>query len=63
MHKSSVRNSQWIFGNFYECLSENENCTHGRVPFSGSFYCVWPLKDTSAVSHRTPPCSQDAEKS
>ena len=46
--KSFARNSQWVHGNFFECLSSNDSCTHGRVPFGGSFYCTWPLKDTSA---------------
>ncbi|MDD2732437.1 MAG: hypothetical protein PHF56_00735 [Desulfuromonadaceae bacterium] len=60
-YKGSARNSQWVFGNFFECFSGNEICPHGRVPFGGSFYCIWPLKDASPYSHRKPPCSWDAE--
>ena len=60
--KSSARNSQWRFGNLFECLSDDENCSHGRVPFGDSFYCMLPLKDTSANLHDNRPCVWDAEK-
>ncbi len=61
-HKSSVRDSQWLFGNLFECLSDDKNCSHGRVPFGDSFYCTLPLKDTSAGVPRNRPCLWDAEK-
>jgi hypothetical protein len=58
--KSAPRNSQWVYGNLFECLTGNDNCMHGKIPFGGSFYCSWPLKDTSAV-HRKPPCLSDLD--
>ena len=60
-HKSAARKSQWVFGNLFECLSGEEECTHGRIPFGGIDYCIWPLKDTSANFHHKPPCTWDAE--
>ncbi len=60
--KSTTQNSQWVYGNLFECLSGNENCTHGRLPFGGSFYCAWPLKNSSADFHHKPPCVWDAER-
>lgn len=60
-HQSSDRNSQWVYGNLFECLSGNEHCMYGRIPFGGSFYCAWPLKETSVCVHRKPPCLWDAE--
>ena len=61
-HKGANRKSQWVFGNLFECLSGKEECAHGRIPFGGSFYCIWPLKDTSADFHHKPPCTWDAEQ-
>ncbi len=58
-HKSTAGYSEWVFGNLFECLSDNEHCAHGRVPFGGSFYCAWPLKNTSADFHIKPPCLWD----
>ena len=61
-HKSAERNSRRVFGNLFQCLSGNEECTHGRIPFGDSFYCIRPLKETSADVHCKPPCSWDAER-
>lgn len=61
-HMGAARNSLWIFGTFFECLSSNESCPHEKVPFGGTYYCVWPLKDTSADTYRKPPCSCDEER-
>ena len=59
-HKSVAGHSQWVFGNLFECLSDNEECAHGRIPFGSNFYCIWPLKNTSADFCHKPPCSWDA---
>ena len=60
--KGVARKSQWIFGNLFECLSGKEECTHGRIPFGGIDYCVWPLKDTSVDFQHRPPCMWNAEQ-
>ena len=60
--KGATRKSQWVFGNLFECLSGKEECTHGRIPFGGIDYCVWPLKDTSADFQHKPPCMWNAEQ-
>ena len=59
--RSAAGNSQWVFGNLFECHSDSEECAHGRIPFGGIYYCVWPLKDKSADYHHKPPCSWDEE--
>ncbi|MDD2734972.1 MAG: hypothetical protein PHF56_13605 [Desulfuromonadaceae bacterium] len=60
--RTSDLNSQWVFGNLFECLTDNEHCIHGRIPFGGSFYCAWPLKEASSSVRRKPPCSSDSEQ-
>lgn len=57
--KNTARNPQWVYGNLFECISGNDNCPHGRIPFGGSFYCAWTLKKTSADLEHSPPCLWD----